>query len=200
MINHWGRNEWPAGHEIYYWYLTFRDPKLVEMTKQCRTCLKPDGIDFVPLDGLHITVLGIGGRDEIAEHDIQAVANDARAQLRKVNQFDLTVGPLAGSRGALRFTVAPWTELFQLHQILEESTRKVLPDLPIVSTQRFRPHLGIGYSNQLQEAEPFIEQVAALRDTKPVTVRVDAIKLVRLRREPRAYRWDDVATLDLNPS
>ncbi|MFD6357195.1 2'-5' RNA ligase family protein [Nocardia tengchongensis] len=197
MIDHWGRNEWPAGREVYFWYLTFQDPALAKLVERCHNYLKPDGIDFVPLDGLHITILRIGNQDEIAEEDIQAIADDAKARLSDIESFELTVGPLAGSRGAVRFTVSPWTELFQLHQTLGESTRKVLPELPIASTQRFRPHLGIGYSNRQQEADSFIEQVASLRNTTPVTVQVDAVKLVRLRREPHAYRWEDVATLAL---
>lgn len=200
MANHWGRNEWPAGREVYFWYLTFPNQELVDLVENCRARLGLEGIDFVPLDGLHITVLRIGDRDEIAEEDIQAVVDDAKQRLDELEAFKLWVGPLAGSRGAIRLSVSPWVELFTLHQIVRESTHKVLPNLTLAETASFRPHLGIGYSNREQPAEPFIEQVGALRDITPATVEVDAIKLVRLRREPHTYCWEDVATLELKPS
>ncbi|QVI24124.1 2'-5' RNA ligase family protein [Nocardia tengchongensis] len=199
-VDHWSRNEWPSGREVFYWYLTFRNSELINLAQLCQNSLNSDGFDLVPLDRLHITILRIGNYDEISQEDIQAIADSAKVGLSDIDSFDLTVGPLAGSRGAVRFTVSPWKELFQLHRILGAATRKVLPDLPIASTQRFRPHLGIGYSNRQQEAASLIEQVASLRDATPVTVQVEAVKLVRLRRELHAYHWEDVATLALKPS
>ncbi|MFE3028347.1 2'-5' RNA ligase family protein [Nocardia tengchongensis] len=197
MVNHWGRNAWPAGREVYFWYLTFEDQNLVNLVAGCHAGVGPDGIDFVPLDALHMTILRIGDCSEITEGDIHAIADEAKQRLSEVRSFNLSVGPLAGSRGAIRFTVSPWNELFKVHQIVRESTRKVLPALAIASTTGFRPHIGVGYSNQKQDAEPFIKQVSSLRHIAPVTVRVDTVKIVRLRREPHTYRWSDVAEITL---
>lgn len=197
MIDHWGRRDWPADHETYFWYLTFHDPELVELVRRCNDKLNLDGIDFVPLDGLHVTMLRIGDLDEIKDEDIQSLTDEAKSKLDEVKPFKLEVGPLAGSRGAIRFTVSPWTELFHLHRAIRKSTRQVLPSIPLASTENFRPHLGIGYSNQRQDAEPIIKQISTIRDLNTVTVQVDSIKIVKLRRESQAYRWNDVATLEL---
>ncbi|MFE3758015.1 2'-5' RNA ligase family protein [Nocardia tengchongensis] len=200
MADHWRRNDWPAGREVYFWYLTFDGPELIHLVEQCRAGISPEGLDFVPLDALHMTMLRIGDCDKVADEEVQAIADEAKSQLGEFDSFALEVGPLAGSRGAIRYTASPWTELFALHHIVRESTRKVLPALSIATTQQFRPHIGIGYSNQEQAAQPLIEQIAALRDIEPVIIHVDAIKIVRLRREPHTYRWMDVVTLSLGPS
>ncbi|QLY33953.1 2'-5' RNA ligase family protein [Nocardia huaxiensis] len=200
MVNHWGRNEWPAGHEKYFWYLTFEDPELVEMAANCQAQLKVAGIDLVPLNGLHITVLRIASSADITEASIQAIVDCAKKRISEVSTFRITVGPLSGSQGAVRFTVSPWTELFKLHQIVRESTLQALPELMLTDTDNFRPHLGVGYSNCQQSADSIIEKVLQTRDITPVTIEVSSIKLVRLRRESKAYRWNDVATLDFDPS
>ncbi|WP_282775912.1 2'-5' RNA ligase family protein [Nocardia sp. CC201C] len=197
MVNHWGRNEWPKGRRSFFWYLTFQDSELIKNVERCHAHIDSDGIDFVPLDGLHITVLRIGNHEQVPDEDVQAIADIAKEKLRVFEKFSLDIGPLAGSRGALRFSVSPWTKLFQLHEIVRESTCKVLTNVPIAETDQFRPHLGIGYSNRRQDASQFIDHATQLRNFDPVTVEVDNVKIVRLRREEHAYRWEDVATIGL---
>ncbi|WP_330182724.1 2'-5' RNA ligase family protein [Nocardia sp. NBC_01503] len=197
MENHWGRTSDSSASEAYYWYLTFDDPDLIAATERCQKNLDIDGLDLVPLDGLHITLMPIGSTDHVTDADIQAIADSANEYLDAVRSFRLSVGPLAGSRGAVRFSVSPWSELLDLHRITGKAIAEVLPDAYIAQTSNFRPHLGIGYSNRRQSAEPLISRVCKLRDVPPVTVDVNAIRIVRLRREGRAYRWDDVAVIEL---
>ncbi|MFB8007525.1 2'-5' RNA ligase family protein [Nocardia sp. NPDC056000] len=197
MENHWTRSVWSADQETYFWYLTFDDQALSQMTERCQRELGVVELDFVPIDGLHITLLKIGNRDQIAEGDISAIADCAQKGLGKVEPFELTVGPLAGSHGAIRFSVSPWSEILAIHETVRAATLSVLPHLKTAETQNLRPHLGIGYSNRRQRAEPLISKVSQIRDISPVTVRVDTAKLVRLRRESSAYRWHDVAALEL---
>lgn len=197
MENHWSRGAWSADQETYFWYLTFSDEELAEKTEQIQTGLDIGGLDFVPLDGLHITVLKIGNRDGVTAEEIQAIADSAKKKFDELEPFQLEVGPLAGSRGAVRFSVSPWSELVELHRIARAATLEVLPDLEIADTAAFRPHLGIGYSNRHQPAEPLISKISKLRDSSPVRVYVDSVRIVRLRREEHAYRWDDVATIEL---
>ncbi|MGV9838908.1 2'-5' RNA ligase family protein [Nocardia niigatensis] len=200
MENHWGRRQDAVDHESYYWYLTFDDPKLSAVTESCQETLDADSLDWVPLDGLHLTMLRIGSTDQVTEAAIQAIANAAKTDLNAVRSFPLTIGPLAGSRGAVRFSVAPWSELLDLHRIARTATAEVLPEAVIAETDNFRPHLGIGYSNRRQQAEPIISKVCQLRGIPPVSVHVDTIRIVRLRREGRTYRWRDVVAIDLEPT
>ncbi|WP_157172919.1 hypothetical protein [Nocardia exalbida] len=60
-----------------------------------------------------------------------------------------------------------------------------------------RPHLGIGYINRPRNAAALIADVAALRDLPPVSVHLNKVDLVELRRDGRRYRWTDRAVLPL---
>ncbi|WP_411999225.1 2'-5' RNA ligase family protein [Nocardia sp. CWNU-33] len=103
--------------------------------------------------------------------------------------FDLSIGPLAGSRSAVRFSVTPWDELHGVHRRVREATAAYRPPGRLAQTAEFRPHVGIGYINRAQRAASLIEDIAILRNLPVVEVHIDAIHLVELRREGRQYRW-----------
>ncbi|MEV0292593.1 2'-5' RNA ligase family protein [Nocardia sp. NPDC050710] len=197
LENHWERGPWPADRRTYFWYLTFRDVALTELAAQCQSQLDSENLDLVPLDGLHITVLRIGNQDEVENSQILAVVNNAKSLLRNFQPFEISVGPLSGSRGAIRFSISPWDGLFELHRVVHKAVSKSVPELDMPDTERFRPHLGIGYSNRIQPSDRLIKKVDTLRDLAPVSVCVDNVKLVTLRREFGTYRWDEIATLKL---
>lgn len=197
MENHWTRSAWSAGQETYFWYLTFTDPKLSDMAERCQHGLGRSGLDWVPVDGLHTTLLKIGGSSHIGEDQIRTIAEVAKQGLSQIEPFDLAVGPLAGSGGAIRFSMSPWTEILRVHQTARAATLKELPDLTIADTEYLRPHLGIAYSNRRQPAEPLVSKVSQLRSIAPVAVRVESVQIVRLRRESNTYRWQDVELLRL---
>ncbi|ABW10865.1 hypothetical protein Franean1_1422 [Parafrankia sp. EAN1pec] len=68
------------------------------------------------------------------------------------------------------------------------------------SSTRCRPTgcIGIAYCNSRTDAHPIITAVRDLRELSAVRVTVDAVALVELRREERAYRWDPVACVRLS--
>jgi len=124
--------------------------------------------------------------------EVTAAATEACSTFQA---FPLTVGPLAGSRGAIRFTVTPWTRLDAVHERLHTATARALDNPGLGGRDRFRPHVSIAYGNQTRSAEPVVETVAQLRDIPPAVVYVRRLHLVCLRRENRTYKWDVVATL-----
>lgn len=172
----------------YYWYLTFDDSNVRELAGACQRRLGIDGIDPVPLDGLHITVLGIGDAARVTDADVASRVARAREELRTFEAFDVIVGPLTGSGSAIRLSVVPWDRLLALHAVL--IGRGTGPT-------RFRPHLGIAYNNTERSAGPVIDAVRLIREIGPVSVRVKQVELVVVRREARAYRWDTVASVAL---
>lgn len=189
MRDHWTVKHWPTGRRGYYWYLTFDDSGMRELAGECQRRLGVDGTDPVPLDGLHITVLGIGGVDQFTETEIASKVAAAQEELRGFDAFDVTVGPLTGSGSAIRLSVAPWDRLLDLHAALAGVGAE---------PTRFRPHLGIAYNNIERPAGPVIDAVRALRGIEPVAVRVKQIELVVVRREAREYRWDTMAAVALS--
>lgn len=195
--DHWTMKPWAPGQSGFYWYLTFDAPALIELAARCQKELADDGIDPVPLDGLHVTLLKAGESADLSEAQISTITEAARRHLTEVSPFDLDVGPLAGSRSALRFSVTPWGNLLAVHRALREATAAARSHTALSETAQFRPHLGIGYINTPQSAMQLIDDVATLRDLPPVTVSVTEVRLVQLRRENRCYRWTDKAVVAL---
>jgi 2'-5' RNA ligase len=197
LHDHWTLKSWAPGQSGYYWYLTFDDPALTDLAERCQKVLADDGIDPVPLDALHMTLLNVGKVGDISSEQLAGIAAAAHSRLADIAPFDVEVGPLTGSRSALRFSVTPWDNLLDLHRALREATATHRPTSRLAETIEFRPHLGIGYINRSQTAAALIGDVSALRDLPPVTVRVNKVDLVELRRDGRQYRWTDRAVLPL---
>lgn len=168
LRDHWTGKQWAPGRTGYYWYLTFDDADLIELAAECQQTLAIGGVDPVPLDALHITMMGIGSTDDVAKGQIDGLISDAREHLSEVKPFDLTVGPLSGSCSAIRFSVAPWDPLLDLHQLLSTCTGEALRSVASGS-------------------------IAELRGAE----RVNQVELVVLRRENHTYRWDTHAVIDL---
>ncbi|MFD0437285.1 2'-5' RNA ligase family protein [Streptomyces chartreusis] len=188
MTSHWARPGWASGQSTYYWMLTFPDdPKLLAEAQYCQRQLACPSLDLVPSDGLHVTGAKIGRADTVRAGQVDDLAQRARSAIG--SSFPMTVHPLAGSRGAVRFSITPWTPLIQLHAALSALGRSVGVQGG-TPTAAYRPHLGIAYNNCDRPAEPLIRRVSLLRDRPAITVVIGHVDLVELRREDRAYRWN----------
>lgn len=195
MTNHWDRPGWTPGRRSYHWLLTFDDTALRDLAAICQRQLREfDCLDRVPADRLHLTVRRLAFTDEIDTAAVATVAGRVAERCRRLPAFRVRVGPLAGSSGAVRFTVAPWEPLVDLRDAVDQVT--VACGLPAVE-RRFRPHVGIAYCNRDVPAEPILRRVAGLRDLPPVEVPVVDLRLVRLYRDGRTYRWDTESIVPL---
>ncbi|KPM52685.1 2'-5' RNA ligase family protein [Frankia sp. B2] len=196
MIDHWDRPGWTPGRSSFHWFLTFDSAALRDLAATCQQQLHDLAcLDPVPGEGLHLTVRRLAFTDEIDPATLGAVTRRVAEQCRHQPAFRLRVGPLAGSSGAVRFTVTPWEPLIRLRSSVDDVSTAC--GLPAVK-RRFRPHVGIAYSNRDTPAEPIIHRVAGLRDLPPAEISVADLRLVRLYREGRTYQWDTVAVVPLS--
>ncbi|GLF98145.1 2'-5' RNA ligase family protein [Streptomyces yaizuensis] len=194
MTDHWDRPGWTPGHRAYYWMLLPRSPELTALTRHCQHHLAPLRLDPVPDDGLHITLGRIGHRTDVTPRQAAELARTVAEHAPRA--FALSAHPMTGSRGAVRYSLTPWTPLLHLHTVLNSAARR--HGLPAGRpTAGFRPHLGIAYNNRDRDARPVIDAVAALRTLPPVTLRIARVELVELRRESTAYRWTRLHTARL---
>ncbi|MBF6252982.1 2'-5' RNA ligase family protein [Nocardia farcinica] len=200
LEDHWSLKAWATGYSAFYWYLTFDEEPLAALAEWCRSNLDTTCLDPVPSDGLHMTVLKVGSTDELTETDVARIVAAAEAALADSAPISLDVGPLTGSPSAIRFSVAPWNRLTELHCLLRETTITCRPEAAPAPTSRFRPHVGIAYHNRRRDAGPMVRSIAELRSAPPVTVTVGQVRLVRLWREGRRYRWQDRAVISLGSS
>jgi len=199
LTDHWDRPGWTPGRRSYHWMLTFEDaPELHALAARCQERLHLPGLDLVPADGLHLTLQRLAFTDQITQADLDAAIAETRRSLASFSAFMLTVGPLAGSPGAVRFSVQPWEPVVAVREAVLDIRDVVLgPSRAAVRPDGFRPHIGIAYSNGANDAQPIVSEVARLRRLPPTTARVDAVALVELRREGRSYRWDTITRVSL---
>ncbi|MEU9254503.1 2'-5' RNA ligase family protein [Streptomyces sp. NPDC048270] len=198
MADHWSRPGWSAGRRAYYWMLTFSScPALISRARHCQDELAQLSMDAVPEDGLHVTMNRVGDVAQVPPAQIQHLVG--LAEHLAFDSFQLAAHPLAGSRGALRFTLSPWRQLVGLHAALGAIGSKagVPGGKP---TSAFRPHLGVQYNNCERPAGPVIERVERLRVLSPVLLDITSVDLVELRREATSYRWDLVEQIPLRVS
>ncbi|MFD4241853.1 2'-5' RNA ligase family protein [Streptomyces sp. NPDC058525] len=197
MGDHWDRPGWSDQQRSYYWMLTFTGAtELLGLAEHCQKALLHLGMDPVPQDGLHVTMLRVGRTDQISADQVARLLD--LTQNLPVGAFRLQAHPLAGSRGAVRFSLTPWRPLVHLHAVLTAVGERI--GIPGGGpTHAFRPHLGIAYNNQARPAAPVVEAVAQLRSMPPVTLDVTSVELVELRRQDRTYRWRTVRSVPLHP-
>ncbi|WP_327356349.1 2'-5' RNA ligase family protein [Streptomyces sp. NBC_01304] len=195
MTNHWDRPGWTSSTRAYYWMLTFPDADLlIDQARHCQKELRPLGFDDVDEDALHLTLGRIGTVEQVAPgqlHRLIAAAHAARPEA-----FNLRAVPLTASRGAIRYSVAPWISTIDLHAALSRAG-SVVGLSPKKPTSALRPHIGIAYSNRRMPAHLVRDAVLPLRALDSVTVPVRRVQLVELRREGHTYRWDVIHELEL---
>jgi hypothetical protein len=202
MHNHWDRPGWWPGRQSFHWFLTFADVgALHTLVAACQRQLAFPFLDPVPAAGLHLTVCRLGFTDELTPAGLDAALSTAAGRCRTLARFTLRVGPLAGSAGAVRFTVTPWEPLLALRDVATDAAASAgTGNGATADSSAFRPHIGIAYCNSSVPTAAILGRVAALRTLPPVDVHVHALHLVRLRRDTRTYQWDVVAALPLGGS
>jgi 2'-5' RNA ligase len=198
MENHWQRGGWTPGRRSYHWMLSFHQAEDIQrLAERCQTQLPPSGLDLVPLDALHVTLGRIAFTDEIPKETALAIADVAVPRCQSLVPLMLTIGPLAGSQGAIRFSVAPWSPLLTLHRELVAATHAVIGDQCVMDTSQFRPHLSIAYANAEVPIASLVPVLERLRELPPVTTVVPSVALVELRREGLKYVYDIMEELGI---
>nr|WP_236070953.1 2'-5' RNA ligase family protein [Streptomyces polyasparticus] len=195
MNNHWERPGWSATTRAYYWMLTFKHATaLIDQARHCQETVRDLRFDAIAEDGLHLTMGRVGLTTDITNERLDRLVESAGS--RQLNAFTAQALPLTASRGAIRYSVAPWTPLLDLHASLSEACTQAGVALG-KPTSSLRPHIGIAYCNRAMDAQPVRNAILPLRRLPPVHVEIDRVELVELRREDAAYRWRTVHQLPL---
>jgi 2'-5' RNA ligase len=201
MVEHWNRPGWWPGRASYHWMvLTRPNSAVLDLVRQVQSGLaEHSGLDLVASDALHLTVSRVGWESDVPLGQLPRLAAAARARCADLKSLELEVGPLAGSRGAIRLSVAPWDDLLRLHDRLRAATIDVLGETATPPPRSaFRPHLGVAYSRRVQPAGPLVQAVEALRPLPRALQVVSAAELVRLERADRGYLVQPVHTVQLS--
>jgi len=197
MKNHWDRPGWEFGRRAYYWYLTFEEvDELQQLTSRCQERLHISYLDHVPPPDIHMTIERVGFEDEVSPDVLAEIKDNVTLECSQIRPFDLSIGPLGGSSGALRFSVTPWRPLFHLKESIRSATLARLPSAE-PDPGDFLPHIGIAYCNRQVPSGDLIEAVRGIRHFPIVRSRVRRVTLVRLERSPGAWLWEPLAAATL---
>lgn len=196
LANHWARPAWPDGARAYYWLLPLGGvPELRIQARACQEALASvSDLDPVPGELLHLTLYRVGGASSVTEEQLAGIARAAARRLESVEPIHLFIGPLAGSAGAIRYSVAPWNRLVGLRDELVTATNSVLDG---ASNSGWRPHVSIAYNARLRAASPLVDRIHELRRQPLMEVTVTEIELVTLARTGRVYKWTTMHRLTL---
>lgn len=196
MQDHWQRPGWTSSTRAYYWLLTISDePAFVAQARQCQEAVRHfQAFDLIDSESFHLTLGRVSDADTVKEPVLSRLVETVQTSAPAA--FTLSALPLTGSRGALRYSVAPWTPVIGLHQLLVAASASCgLP--PMKSSSRLRPHIGIGYCGRTLPVGPVHDAVRPLRSLPPTALLIDRVDLVEMRREGASYRWRVVQTVNL---
>ncbi|MBP1782040.1 2'-5' RNA ligase [Micromonospora sp. HB375] len=198
LTNHWyWRPGWRAGRQFYTWHLTFeRQPELHRLVTDLQRQLTLPGLDLVPLDGLHLTMQGLGFTDEVNNSDIEAIVAETQQRCTKLPPLELSLCPVDPDAEGVGLLVRPWHRVEQLRTTIREAIGAVWQTVP-EAAEGFRPHVTIAYSGSQAPAEPIRDRLNDLRHQQPARVTIRQATLIALRREHRTYQWATVAAAPL---
>lgn len=201
LDNHWQRPGWADRRRSYHWFLTFEHAcGLRALTARCQEPFRDlSQFDLVPLDSLHLTIQRVAFTDELPASRLPAVVAAVRQRCANLAPFRLQIGWLAGSTGAVRFTALPLDPVLDLRAatVMRDTTVKVAGHPFPCAAEHFWPHVSIAYSNAVQPSAAIAAMIDALRSLPPAEVLIASVALVELRREGRAYRWDELDRIEL---
>ncbi|MFC3499842.1 2'-5' RNA ligase family protein [Micromonospora krabiensis] len=198
LTEHWyWRPGWRDGREFYTWHLTFEhQPDLHDLTTQLQRQLALPGLDLVPLDGLHLTMQGLGFTDEVTDDDVAAIVAEAQRRCADMPPLELSLGPVDPDAEGIGLLVRPWDRVEALRATIRGAIATVWTSVP-EPADGFRPHVTLAYSGAPVPTEPIRAQLAELRHLPVAPVRISEVPLIALRREDRIYRWTTVAVVRL---
>jgi 2'-5' RNA ligase len=198
LRNHWyWRPGWRPGRSFYTWHLIFDGvDNLRQLVTTAQARLVLPSLTLVPLDGLHLTMQGLGFTDEVNAADLDAIVSETRTRCRALSPFTLNLGPVDPDAEGIGLLIQPWQPVTRLRATLRDAIGAVWPEVP-EAPNGFRPHVTIAYSNADTPAEPVREQLEPLRTQPPATVEITTAQLIRLNRDEHEYRWDVHASVDL---
>lgn len=195
----WWRPGWRKGRSFYTWHITFSssDPIRQIVSSYAPAISRINTLDPVGIDGIHLTLQGIGFTDEISGADIKGVIVSTLRRCAQLEPIKAKVDEPRIDEEALHMNVHPVEQIARVKLALRNGIGDVwghenVPE----SMEGFRPHITLAYSNG---AAPIERIDAAIKEfSLPVAdVLISSVSLIDLNRDLGRYEWAEVATVTL---
>jgi 2'-5' RNA ligase len=202
VVNHWTKlSEWSPGRSLLACYLTFEmQPDLHEVVTTYQGALADlPTLDLIWQEWLHLTVQGIAFTDELDPGQAEKVVTAVRDELAVQRSCAFTLQPpMVGNDGVYLPAAQPQPLAAVRESVAAAAGRMLAPRslyaLPGQGDSEFVPHVSIAYANGEVPREAVVDRLCRV-DVPSVTVRVDDISMIKLRRDHRRWAWTDAVKI-----
>lgn len=199
-IDHWyWRPGWRKGRSFLTWHLTFGESDPVRnLATFYQDHVDHPFLDPVPIEGLHLTIQGIGFTDEVEEEDLAGILEASRRRLAQIQPFALTIGPAGADEQGVPLAVRPRATMVEVRGALRAAIADTWgqENVPEAS-DGFQPHVTLFYCNRVADPAPLREDLRELLGTPPVATLVQEISLIKLNRDQKVYVWETLVSASL---
>ncbi|WP_328372969.1 2'-5' RNA ligase family protein [Micromonospora zamorensis] len=122
----------------------------------------------MPLDGLHLTMQGLGFTDDVNNTDVASIVAETRRRWGGLPPLELSLVPVDPDAEGIGLLVRPWNRVEHLRATIRGAIGAVWQTVPEAS-DGFRPHVTIAYSSGQAPTEPIRTRLNALRHQPPAT-------------------------------
>jgi 2'-5' RNA ligase len=202
VVNHWTEmSEWWPGRTLFACYLTFETrPELHQVVTAYQGALADlPGLDLIWQEWLHLTVQGIAFTDELDPGQAARLAAAVRDELAVQPACALTLQrPLVGNDGVYLPVAEPHSLAAVRGAVAAAAARTLTPRslyaLPGQADGEFVPHVSIAYGNGDVPRETVVDRLSRV-DVPLLTLRVDSVSMMNLRRDHRRWSWTDTVKI-----
>lgn len=195
----WWRPGWRKGRSFYTWHITFSssDP-IRQIVSSCSPIIsRISTLDPVGIEGIHLTLQGIGFTDETSVTDIERIVACTRSRCTQLEPISARVDEPRMDEEALFMNVHPVEKIAEVKLALRNGIGDVwgYENVP-ESMDGFRPHITLAYSNGVASIES-IDNAVKQRSLPVADVLIASVSLIDLNRDRRRYEWTEIATVPL---
>jgi 2'-5' RNA ligase len=173
------------GRARLMWHMCVGDnPRVAELVRLGQARLAGlDGLDLVPRDWLHLTMLIAGFADEISSGQAEAMTAEARRLLADQPPITVTLGRVLYHPRAVMLAAQPSSALEPVLHAVREATRIATGREGELHYEPWTPHVTLAYANTARPAGPVIEALG--REVPPQQVAISSVSLVSQAPEQR---------------
>jgi 2'-5' RNA ligase len=195
----WWRPGWRKGRSFYTWHITFSssDPIRQIVSSYAPIIIGLNTLDPVEIDGIHLTLQGIGFTDEVSGVDIKRIVASTLPRCAQLEPIKARLDEPRIDEEALHMNVRPVEQIAHVKLALRSGIGDVwghenVPE----SMDGFRPHITLAYSNGVAS----IDRInSAIKECSlPVAdILIPSVSLIELNRDCGRYEWTKLATVTL---
>lgn len=195
----WWRPGWRKGRSFYTWHITFSSSNPIRqiVSLYAPVISQINTLDPVGIDGIHLTLQGIGFTDEVSSAAIKGIVDSTLRYCARLEPIKARLDEPCTDEEAVHVNVHPAEQIARVKLALRNGIGDVwghenIPE----SMDDFRPHITLAYSNGVAP----IERIdAAIRECllPAADVLISSVSLIDLNRDRGRYEWVEVATVTL---